>query len=227
MISTATFWSKYFQIAGDKILELIFPAEFSTSDFDNYVVNDRTRDYQKDCPFLDKVLVLVDYSKVETPIFNFKYKHQSYLSSVFGKSMAKHLKSFESYSKNETPNVITFCPADPIRYKVRGYNPAELITRQLGHELNLTTLDIFVKIKSSQSQTQLSREERMTDKSELFKIKLDYQNHRILNSCSKIIIFDDVITTGSTLNALASVLKANYPKLQVWALAFAGNPKPK
>ena len=86
------------------------------------------------------------------------------------------------------------------KLKERGFNQAELIAKPLSKILKLKYLNsLFEKTKETTSQSGLSKEDRSKNLSGAFKVKY--------SPPKKVILVDDVITTGSTANELAKTLK--------------------
>ncbi|MCK5032826.1 MAG: ComF family protein [Calditrichia bacterium] len=107
-------------------------------------------------------------------------------------------------------DIIIPVPLHPIKYRERGYNQSYEIIRHLpGNKRK----DLIKRKKQTQSQTKLSREERILNVSEAFECKEYIQSLRIL-------LFDDIITTGSTLNECGkALLKCGASRVDVLCLA--------
>ena len=102
-------------------------------------------------------------------------------------------------------------PLSVERLRERGYNQAELMLwGYLGKRPNLNPLK---RIKHTRPQTELSRKERLENVKSAFEVEGDVSGLRIL-------LFDDVMTTGATLRECAKALKKAGAK-EVLALALA------
>ena len=76
-----------------------------------------------------------------------------------------------------------------------------MFAKELGEILRIPVKNSLVKrIKNTPSQTKLNREQRIKNMDNAFECDSNLKN-------KKIILLDDIITTGSTLNACAKVLK--------------------
>ncbi len=95
----------------------------------------------------------------------------------------------------------------------RGFNQAEMVARSVGQKLDLEILDALVRRKSTQSQVGLSRAERRDNTKNAFGVKG-------VRLPKKILLVDDVWTTGATMRAAREVLKKNGAG-QVWGLTLA------
>lgn len=92
-------------------------------------------------------------------------------------------------------------PMSASSYNDRGYNQAEIIAREISSVLDIPVKDDILFKSNTSSQHYLKRGERMKNISAI-KIK------DIKFDGASVIICDDVITTGSTINRCASLLKA-------------------
>ncbi len=103
----------------------------------------------------------------------------------------------------------------PRRLRERGYNQSELLAKELSKRTGLpVNAGALIRARDSGPQVRtVSRERRRENVSDSFQCKNDMTGRRL-------ILIDDVATTGSTLSACASVLKAA-GAASVWALVLA------
>lgn len=142
---------------------------------------------------------LFDNSPLRKAIHRLKYQNE--------KSLAPHLAELlaECYQANGLrTEVIVPVPLHPARYKMRGYNQSTLLARALAFTLQQPVDDkTLIRHRITQSQMTLKAHERQQNVSGAFAC----QSTALANK--KILLIDDVCTTGSTLNACAQALKAN------------------
>jgi len=101
----------------------------------------------------------------------------------------------------------------------RGFNQAEIIASTLSLQLNLPLdLKILKKIKNTKSQSLLSLKERRENIKNSFKVDPSKVKGR------SFILVDDLITSGSTINEAAKILK-KAGAYKIWAFALARNLK--
>jgi ComF family protein len=94
-------------------------------------------------------------------------------------------------------------PLNPVRLKERGYNQSALIAQQLSNITRIPfSVHLLKRLRNTPSQTKLSREQRKENVKGAFAVQGNVEGKRVL-------LIDDVITTGSTLNECAKVLKQN------------------
>jgi ComF family protein len=104
-------------------------------------------------------------------------------------------------------------PLHRSRERARGFNQAELIARELGLPVDTRSIR---RRKKTPTQTGLSRSERARNLSAAFELREDVED-------VKVILVDDVFTTGATMNELAKVLKRGGAS-RVEVLTFARVP---
>jgi ComF family protein len=103
------------------------------------------------------------------------------------------------------------------RFRQRGYNQALEIARRIeGHlQIPLCT-DALVRTRDTAEQAGLNRKERRKNLRNAFAV----EGHALPRHVA---VIDDVVTTGSTANEIARILrKAGVRRVQVWAIARAG-----
>jgi ComF family protein len=124
----------------------------------------------------------------------------------FGVNMGKMLAEICDLNHLKGDYIIPV-PLHRVRERERGYNQSTVISSGIGEILNLPVRDdILTRKKYTHSQTTLSKEERIQNVHQALTISPGFEKY-INNQC--ILVFDDVITTGSTINSCAKVLKEN------------------
>jgi ComF family protein len=108
-------------------------------------------------------------------------------------------------------------PLFKTREKQRGYNQAALLAKGISDATGIPMAEKAVKrVRESSSQTRKTRAERWQNVDGLFTISEDLGKNR------HILLVDDVITTGATLDACASaILRARGNKVSIMTLAYA------
>ena len=100
------------------------------------------------------------------------------------------------------PDVITFVPMHYIRLGMRGYNQSKLLARALGEIMNVPVVTTLRKTKHTLPQSKLSGQARIQNLQNVYK-PVDPEQFR----GKTILLIDDVITTGTSLERCARVLK--------------------
>lgn len=99
------------------------------------------------------------------------------------------------------PEAIIPVPLHSKRLRERGFNQAQELAKPLAKQLNIPlATQCIERVRYTQAQSQLSAEERQSNLQQAFHLKssIPYQH---------IALFDDVITTGTTINTLKQLLE--------------------
>ena len=133
-------------------------------------------------------------------LIKYKFQSKSYIYKTFSKIILKN-KKICGFLKNY--DIIIPVPIHKKRIKKRGYNQTELIAREISKKLDLKYEgNILIKVKNVLPQSELTKKERQKNIKGAFGIK---NAEKIKNK--KVLILDDIYTTGSTLNECARILK--------------------
>jgi len=110
-------------------------------------------------------------------------------------------------------------PLHRSRLKERGYNQSRLVLDRIGRYLRVPVLaDALVRHKNTKPQSRLRAEERRENVRDAFRPGRQAK----LMSGKKILLFDDVMTTGNTLNEACETLKKCGPSsVKILAIARA------
>lgn len=153
-------------------------------------------------------------SIVQRLIHQVKYKGQQQLGIYLGKLMGMELRSS---SRFKDVDLVVPLPLFKDRERERGYNQAALLAKGISDSTGIPVDQTLVKrIRSSSTQTRKSREDRWKNVDGLFKVApLPAPGLHIL-------IIDDVITTGATIDACANGILAMGPvRVSIMTLAYA------
>ncbi|MBI2860008.1 MAG: ComF family protein [Chloroflexi bacterium] len=112
-------------------------------------------------------------------------------------------------------DVLAPVPLHPKRLRERGYNQSELLARELGKLTGLPVVsDCLVRRRQTLPQARTpAREQRLANVADAFACRRDVKGLRVL-------LIDDVCTSGATFSACAAPLKAS-GAISVWGLAAA------
>lgn len=154
-------------------------------------------------------------SKIQALMHKLKYKNVPEIGFVLGKYLGLELKKDEIIS---TCNCIVPVPLHEKKMKIRGYNQSLKIAEGVGEIMNIPVVEALVRKKFTETQTKKGRLERWDNVSTKFALKpsVDLANKHVL-------LIDDVVTTGATLEACASKIKSDKTKVSIATLAYADN----
>ncbi len=168
--------------------------------------------------FLKGLLVAADYQNqsIQNLIWNFKYNSVSPLGEILATLLTDFFISLDLLDFFATSAVIPV-PLHKRRLRERGFNQAQVLAQKFAHKTGLEFLEVLRKEKNTKDQIELSREERLRNVQDSFASL----PHPSLGE-RKIILVDDVATTGATLNECAKVLRGQGAG-EIWGLVVARN----
>jgi len=162
------------------------------------------------------VLALGQYQDpLKEAIHQFKFQHIRRASEILAvKIMELHRDKIEKLN----PELIIPVPLHSIRMKVRGFNQAEDLARSLSQKLDIPLYaDIIEKRKQTRDQARLKAERRLKNLKGVFK-----SSGKSLQG-ERVIIVDDVFTTGATMREVRmAILEAGGKPVLGLAAAVAG-----
>lgn len=173
--------------------------------------------------YFDGVIVASYYKHpvLRDLIYYFKYSFLKKLSWPLAKLLLKKLFLLETFPFEDF--AFTAVPLHPKRHEWRGFNQAELLGIKLQKLLSKNNLDIsfipdlLVRQKYLKPQMKIhSTQDRKRNIVGCFIFNPKYTNE----IPKKIIIIDDILTTGATLNECAKILKRHGAE-KVWGLVLA------
>jgi competence protein ComFC len=156
--------------------------------------------------YLDYILIACQFDDaIQSVIHHIKYQRKPNLGIKCGINTAlvlgRHISEIQD--KYYLP-----VPLHIIRQKERGFNQSNFISMGIMKIYEgILMKDVLIREKNTISQTQLNREERQENINQAFRIR-----NTIDVSGKTIILVDDLITTGATMNECAKVLKTNGAK---------------
>jgi ComF family protein len=138
-------------------------------------------------------------SAVQHSLHLLKYKGRKEIGIFFGRSMGRFLKQSLRFQNCE---IIIPLPLFADREKKRGYNQAMMIATGISQQLKIPVVaDAIIRIKKTETQTHKSRIERWENMESTFKIRDPRQIRE-----KHILLVDDVVTTGASLEACSRIL---------------------
>ena len=159
------------------------------------------------CPFcssyplcLDGIRAAVEFDGiVRQAVHAFKYQGRRALARPLGELMG------QAWGARPFPaGYLMAVPLHPRRLQERGYNQSILLANELSKEVDLPVLSqVLVRSRMTRTQTELSAGERRENVAGAFSLSAGS-----IVTGKSILLIDDVCTTGATLDACATTLKA-------------------
>lgn len=155
------------------------------------------------------------HGPVQASLMRFKYSGRQEYAAFY----ARAIKIYGGERLRKiSPEVLVPVPVHKKKLQTRGYNQAEVLARRLAREMGLPVdTDLITRKKNTLPQKELSPEERRKNLRDAFALshpgkKLRYR---------RILLVDDIYTTGSTVDVLAALLKEAGAE-EVYFVAVAG-----
>lgn len=143
-------------------------------------------------------------------IKSLKYGGRKYYAKHIAKMMTQDLSVFKDV------DLITFVPISVKRKRIRGFNQAEEIAKEISKIVNIPVKKILLKTKENKNQARLNQKERLENLKGTFEI----DNAAESFEGKVVLIIDDVFTTGATLSECSKTLINGNPK-SVLTFTFA------
>jgi len=167
----------------------------------------------KNPPPYDHTVCLFDYqTPIAQLILSLKFAGKLAYAKLLGELMTARIA--QHYQTENIPELIIPVPLHVQRLKERGYNQALEIARPIAKQLKMA-LDVTscVRVLPTLPQAMSQLDTRKQNMKDAFEVKQVLQAKHVA-------IIDDVVTTGSTVAELASVLKkAGVARVDVWCCA--------
>lgn len=176
---------------------------------------------QQKLPVFDSVFAPFIYTQPITRLVtSFKYQRQTSAGHSLGVLLAEAAIKAHHETKLELPDCLIPIPLHPWRQLWRGFNQSSVLARDIARGFKSSNIDLPVddhllqRTRRTKSQSGLSLVERRKNLKGAFRVNVDPPKH--------VALIDDVMTSGSTVNECARILKqAGCETVQVWVVARA------
>lgn len=146
-----------------------------------------------------------------------KYSGKRDLAAHLTEMMFQSMVANNCYLKTQ---IVTAVPLSPERMRYRGFNQAELLAVRLADRLAVPFLPVLRKVKDTLPQTSLNRAERKENLVGAFQL-----TDQDVISGKMVMVVDDVITTGSTLDIVSEILVSGGVATVICIAAAAGRTR--
>lgn len=135
-------------------------------------------------------------------LLKYKFQGQAYICNFFAKMLLNCKKTYDFFSFYD---IMIPVPMEKQKKLVRGYNQTELIVDIIAKNTQISNgKNVICKIKNTKTQSLLNYNERQNNIKNAFCVR---QIENVKNK--RIILFDDIYTTGATVNEISKILKEN------------------
>lgn len=136
---------------------------------------------------------------VDSAVLRMKYGKEQQTAREFGRLLAE---KYQRCAQGRTYDIVIPVPVSPQTLKQRGFNQSVVMAEELCRISGLTLApDVLVKHKETQQQAGLSREQRRKNVKNAYAVK-----HAGEIAGKSVLLVDDVVTTGNTINECAKTL---------------------
>jgi len=222
-IVCSAFINNYNQICKDCIASFEFPKGFLCSNCcNNLDANNYKPEFGNTCifcannpPYFSKLACALSYNNAAAKLIStFKYKDKQELAKLFAELLTY---SYIGSNFNEV-DIIVPMPISYLKLLNRKYNQVALITKHLSKSIRVPyNADILYKRKHTKAQASLDLTKRLTNVKGSFALR---SKKSALIKNKTILLIDDIVTTGSTINEASKMLK-NAGAKRVYVLAIA------
>lgn len=162
--------------------------------------NFRTHSHCKRKLSLDRVIVAWEYNKLSSKILkNYKYKGGQDVGGYISEFLIESISGFDFKNSLLIPVPISF-----LRRSERGFNQTELLAKNISKYYRCDFSSNLIERRMEKGHQSLKdRESRLRNKAYDFYLKDKFLLHKF----NSVVILDDVITTGSTLENISRVIK--------------------
>jgi competence protein ComFC len=133
-------------------------------------------------------------------IVQFKYNRQLHLRHPIAGWLAEAM--MDARLRNRTFDLIVPVPLHPARLRERGFNQADLLARMLAQKIGVPVFAALERVRYTTTQTAFDRIDRMENLHNAFRLRKKVTVREL-----RVLLVDDILTTGSTLSECARVLR--------------------
>lgn len=160
--------------------------------------------------FFEKCYCPLNYDgTVRQSILRFKDSNARYLAKNYAKLIFEYIKN-----ENLQFDFITFVPSHKNTIKRRGYNPANLIAKEISLLTNKPCIETLIKVNETPQQKSLSYQERAKN----LEKSIIPTNAKLIKN-KTLLLVDDVVTTCATVDQCSKILRIYAAKVYVAAIA--------
>lgn len=158
---------------------------------------------------LDGILTVGSYNDeiLRKAVHALKFEGVKDMAKILGQLLSEKLKF--ALEKDVSSFVLNPLPLHPRRERFRGFNQSQLIAKEISRNLNIPVVNLLKKVRSTSPQASIDSKFSDLRKQNISKV-FELHDYYLSNPIpEKIILIDDVFTTGSTMEEAAKVLSAH------------------
>ena len=149
--------------------------------------------------FLDSFVAVWYYEgSVRKSLLRFKFYNARSFAVCYGRMLAMKIQE----NHPEGFDILTWIPVSPLRRLRRGYDQVELIARAVGRELGMTPVPLLKKVRHNRPQSGIAGAEKR--RANVLGAYRETDRESIAGK--RILLLDDILTTGATAGECARIL---------------------
>lgn len=179
----------------------------------NYQIDSYEEDLSKN--FIEHNYFFKYENIIRSQILALKFQEKPYIYKTIAYFLKNMQKSFENLKKYD---IIIVVPISKQRKRDRGYNQSELVAKEISKIIKVPIVkNVLYKIKNTVPQSSLNKKQREEN------VKGVYKSKNIIKLYDKkILLIDDIYTTGNTLNECAnSLIQKGIKRTDIGVLTIA------
>lgn len=168
------------------------------------------KEYCRDCEqknynYIKGYSVWIYDDIMKKSISDYKYHNKKEYARFY---IAETIRLYGKSIVKLAPDVLVPVPIHNVKYRERGYNQADILALGIGKELDLPVLShLLVRNRKTLPQKQLNDKERLRNLKEAFRFN-EKAAEGFRREIDKVLLVDDIYTTGSTIEACTNILLA-------------------
>ncbi len=168
------------------------------------------KEYCSDCErkayHFDRGYAVWTYNDVmKKSVANFKYHGRKEYAAFY---IEEVVERYSDKIKRMKPDAIVPVPVHRSKYLERGYNQADILARGIGKMVGVPVVsDLLLRNKKTMPQKELSDIERLRNLTGAFRWN-EAASRRYGRDLARLLLVDDIYTTGSTIEACTNILKS-------------------
>lgn len=166
--------------------------------------------------FYNRGIAAFSYSEImKHSMYQFKYNNRREYAKFYAMALERQ---FADIIRSWQPQVLIPVPLHKSRLRKRGYNQAEVLAKAIGEQMDIPVDGgILIRVKKTIPQKMLGQKERLMNVEKAFQTASNSIKYK------KVILVDDIYTTGTTINECARILKENGADTVFFVAACIGN----
>ena len=168
------------------------------------------QEYCSDCQrflhFFDRGASVFAYDQVmRRSISMFKYHNRREYAAFYAEEMHRNCHRLITMC---APEVILPVPIHNYKRRQRGFNQAELVAKELSRILKVPVdTEYLMRVEKTTPQKELTRQQRKVNLRQAFAVRETGKYYE------KVLLVDDIYTTGATIDAISEILRENQTKI--------------